>query len=302
MSSMEPVLTNALNPTSSRRLQSRIAVSSAPDWLRKATLPGLAMPAAKVAFRPLIGFITPRQFGPMMRIFPRRAFSRTCRSSSTPGGPSSLKPAEMMIAPRTPASTHSAMMPGTVGAGVTTTARSTFSGTSFIDLYALMPRTLGRFGLTGKTVPPKGLETRFHSSVRPTLFGVSVAPMTATLRGEKMTSSGWRSWRRTSWAVSVVGAAGFMRPNGMAATASRQHRLRRLLRRRLRLSRRRPHQQHRRHRNHHGAHEQRPRADRLRLARLLEDLRRAALLHLVADVRELRDVVDRVHDHRREDR
>ncbi len=53
-----------------------------------------------------------------------------------------------------------------------------------------MPRMLGRFGLTGSTVPPKGLLMRFQSTVRPTLPGVSVAPMTATERGRKMASSG----------------------------------------------------------------------------------------------------------------
>jgi hypothetical protein len=56
--------------------------------------------------------------------------------------------------------------------------------------YALIPRTLGRFGLTGKTVPPKGLVTRFHSTVRPTLPCVSVAPITAMVRGAKIASNG----------------------------------------------------------------------------------------------------------------
>ena len=74
--------------------------------------------------------------------------------------------------------------------------------------YALIPSTLGRFGLTGKTVPPNGLLIRFHSSVRPTLLGVSVAPITATFRGAKITSSGWRSCRSTSWARSVVAGGG----------------------------------------------------------------------------------------------
>ena len=55
-----------------------------------------------------------------------------------------------------------------------------------------MPRTLLRFGLTGKTVPPKGWLIRLRKMVRPTLPSVSDAPMTATLRGEKITSSGWR--------------------------------------------------------------------------------------------------------------
>src|SRR4029079_12300697 len=104
---------------------------------------------------------------------------------------------------------HWPMTSGTAAAGVTTTARSTFSGTAPTLGYALMPSTPGRLGLTGKTVPPKGLWIRFHSSVRPTLLGVSVAPITATFFGEKITSSGWRSWRRTSWARSVVaGGAG----------------------------------------------------------------------------------------------
>ena len=105
-------------------------MQSAPLWLMKPTLPRRAMVVAKVALRPLVGLITPRQLGPMMRILPRRACSRICRSSSTPAGPVSLKPAEMMMALLTPRSTHSLMMPGTVGAGVTTTTRSTGSGTA----------------------------------------------------------------------------------------------------------------------------------------------------------------------------
>ncbi len=48
----------------------------------------------------------------MSRIRPRRACSSTCRSSSAPSGPISLNPAEMMIAPLTPASTHSPITPG----------------------------------------------------------------------------------------------------------------------------------------------------------------------------------------------
>jgi hypothetical protein len=125
-----PVETNALKPTNSRKLQSRMAVSSAPLWLRNATLPLLAIPEAKVALSPETGFITPRQFGPITRIFPRRAAASTCRSSSTPAGPISLNPAEMMMAPFTPTSTQSLMTPTTFAAGVTTTARSTFSGTA----------------------------------------------------------------------------------------------------------------------------------------------------------------------------
>ena len=66
-SSMEPTDTNMLKPTISFCAQSRIAVQSAPLWLMKATFPGRAMVEAKVAFSPVIGFITPRQLGPITR-------------------------------------------------------------------------------------------------------------------------------------------------------------------------------------------------------------------------------------------
>ena len=105
-----------------------MAVSSAPDWLMNPTDPGRAIVVANVAFSPEMGFMTPRQLGPMMRKLPFLASARVASSSAAPFGPVSLNPAEMMMAPRTPAATHSAMMPGTVLAGVTTTARSTGSG------------------------------------------------------------------------------------------------------------------------------------------------------------------------------
>ena len=49
------------------------------------------MVVAKVAFRPESGLITPRQFGPMMRILPLRASASTCRSSSDAGRPDLLE-------------------------------------------------------------------------------------------------------------------------------------------------------------------------------------------------------------------
>jgi hypothetical protein len=55
-----------------------------------------------------------------------------------------------------------------------------------------MPRMLERLGLTGKTVPPNGLLSKFHTMVRPTLPAFSVAPMTATLLGDMMAPS-WRT-------------------------------------------------------------------------------------------------------------
>ena len=183
--------TKWLNPTFSWKLQSRIAVHKAPLWLINPTLPGRAIDEAKVAFRPETGLITPRQLGPMMRIFPRWASANISLSRAAPFSPISLNPADMTIAPFTPLSTHWRITPGTVGAGVTITARSTSSGTSSTVGYALMPRTFTRFRFTGKIVPPNELVMRFQSMVLPTLPSRSVAPITATLRGEKIGSSGW---------------------------------------------------------------------------------------------------------------
>lgn len=59
-----------------------------------------------------------------------------------------------------------------------------------------MPSTLGRLGFTGKTVPPNWLLIRFRSTVRPTLPGASVAPITATARGKKKGLSGRDGLRR----------------------------------------------------------------------------------------------------------
>ena len=115
----------------------------------KPTEPGRATVVAKVAFMPESGLITPRQFGPMIRILAFCASTSSCRSSSAPSGPISLKPAEITMAPCTPFSPHSRISPGIEGGGVMITARSTCSGISEIDAYAFTPKTLGRFGLTG---------------------------------------------------------------------------------------------------------------------------------------------------------
>ena len=79
-SAMEPSETMELKPTCSRRLQSRMAVMSAPLWPMKETRPFRAMPAANVAFRPEMGLMTPRQLGPMTRMPVRRACSTTASS------------------------------------------------------------------------------------------------------------------------------------------------------------------------------------------------------------------------------
>ena len=207
-SSMEPSETTALNPTSSPRLQSRIAVRRAPDWLTKPTRPGFAIPAANVALKPLMGLMTPRQLGPTIRMPDSRARARIRRSSATPSGPISLNPAEMTMAEWIPSRAHSSMRSGTPGAGVTMTARSIGPGADARSGYALIPRMLGRFGLIGRTVPPNGLLMRFHRMVRPTLPAFSVAPTTATVPGEKNGSRELPPARRTSLARSRTRGTG----------------------------------------------------------------------------------------------
>ena len=63
----------------------------APLWLMKPTWPGRAIAGANVALSPLHGAITPRQFGPMSRILPRRASASTSDSSAMPRGPDFLE-------------------------------------------------------------------------------------------------------------------------------------------------------------------------------------------------------------------
>ena len=52
----------------------------------------------------------------------------------------------------------------------------------------MTPSTLARLRLIGKTAPPNGLLIKFHMRVRPTLPGVSVAPIRATFFGAKIAS------------------------------------------------------------------------------------------------------------------
>ena len=58
---------------------------NAPLWLMNATFPDSPIFFAKVAFIPVEGIITPRQFGQIRRIRPFRA--RIARSSSLSGTP-----------------------------------------------------------------------------------------------------------------------------------------------------------------------------------------------------------------------
>src|SRR5690242_17522390 len=96
------------------------------------------------------------------------------------------------------------MIAGTVHAGVVTTIRSGTPGSSAMDLYAGRPSTLGRFGFTGHTGPPKGLAMRLLRTVQPTLPTRSDAPMTATDPGVKMGASGLRRTLTKSCAGSMM--------------------------------------------------------------------------------------------------
>ena len=137
MSIMEPMETKLLKPMFSCIAQSRIAEPSAPLWDMKAILPGLGILSTNVAFSFVRGRITPMQFGPpftssasiLARSLPYFFFnSRILSSSALPFAPVSLKPAETIIAPFTPAFPHSSMTAGTVFAGVAIMAKSTVSG------------------------------------------------------------------------------------------------------------------------------------------------------------------------------
>ena len=60
------------------------AVHIAPLWLKKPTVPGRAILCAKVALNPVMGLMTPRQFGPIRRIPQHRASMSTSLSSAAP--------------------------------------------------------------------------------------------------------------------------------------------------------------------------------------------------------------------------
>ncbi len=97
----------------------------------RATFPGGAMSSAKVALSPKAGFIMRRQFGPSGRIVPRRSSACICCSSFAPSRPPFLEARrnhDRRAHPRVHAFPR--MTAGTVCAGVTTTAKSIFSGTS----------------------------------------------------------------------------------------------------------------------------------------------------------------------------
>ena len=103
-------------------------MSSAPLWLTKPTLPGAAIPAANVAFSPSTGFMTPRQFGPTMRM-PRRARlgEHLALQLRAVGADLAEAGRDDDRARERPCAAHSATSAGRRRGGVTMTARSTGS-------------------------------------------------------------------------------------------------------------------------------------------------------------------------------
>ena len=147
-SSIEPTDTKALKPTFSRRLQSKIAVQRATladesdtarprHACREGRIQACMRPHHAQAVRP--DNLMPAQRANLM--FQLR-----------PAAPHSLKPAEMITAPQTPAATHSAIIPGTIAAGVAMTARSTASGTALMFDEAFRRARRPASGLPGKGV------------------------------------------------------------------------------------------------------------------------------------------------------
>ncbi len=88
--------------------------------------------------------------------------------------------------------THSSMTPCTVSAGVVTIAKSVGSGSRQQFLYARTPSTLGRWELTGYTVTPNGVVSRFESTDRPTLAAAQRRRPPRRFSEGKMSSSGRR--------------------------------------------------------------------------------------------------------------
>ena len=125
-----------------------------PDCEATARPPGGGTDPLKVASREMSGrlLISPRQFGPTIRMLRRRARSSIARCIAAPSSPSSSKPEEMTTAAGMPASAASSRVASTRVAGTATTARSTRPGTSTRRGRAGTPPTSETVGCTACTV------------------------------------------------------------------------------------------------------------------------------------------------------
>jgi len=124
-----PMLAKRQNPIFDSIMRSTTPPKMAPDWEIKAMVPFSGMPLIKVALSPVFIFITPTQFGPMMRMPCSLANLRTWLSRAAPAPPTSLNPLVMMTAFLMPRSAHSCKVVSVISTGRTIIAKSTGSGT-----------------------------------------------------------------------------------------------------------------------------------------------------------------------------
>ncbi len=176
---MSPADTTPEKPMPRVCAQSRMAVTKAPLCEINAVPPGFAGLRAKVASSCICGAMMPRQLGPTTRskcgfaassIFCRRPLAWVI-------------PAEMTTAQRVPISPRSAITPGTVSAGVITTARSGGEGRSLTAGTQAMPPRSTRRGFTAWIEPANPRASTFSSTTAPSVPGRDDAPIRARLRG-----------------------------------------------------------------------------------------------------------------------
>ncbi len=156
--------------------QSISVVTIAPDWERRARSPLIGPLWAKLAFMPIFGTATPRQLGPTMR----RPCGRAASSMACFGEPGpEPSPAVMTTAAFTPLAARPSMMPGTVPAGVETTAQSIPSGRLATSRWQGRPSISAYFGFTRCSSPAKPASIMFLRMMCPTDSGSALAPTTA---------------------------------------------------------------------------------------------------------------------------
>ncbi len=126
-----------------------MAVPKAPLCEIKAMFPCFGILFMNVALRLMLGRIIPKQFGPIIRRSYLCLISSILSSSALPSGPTSLKPAEIIISPFIPALPHCSTTSGTVFAGVAIIAKSTVFGSCSTLWNALSPRISSLRILTG---------------------------------------------------------------------------------------------------------------------------------------------------------
>src|SRR6185369_15472704 len=155
MSALLPTETKVEIPRPSELANSMIASPNAPLCEEKPTRPRGGVPGANVASSNTPGLVLamPMQFGPInLMPAPRQTLmSSACRA--LPSSPTSEKPAEITTSALTPFRAQPDATSTTLSAGTTITARSTGSGTSWIEAYAVMFSIEVAVGFTAYTGP-----------------------------------------------------------------------------------------------------------------------------------------------------